>query len=158
MNAIVSCKEHDHSRRSIYDLCETNEGGEVSFPNSLPIYSLASRDIIQNRITHHKPIFPSFSTTLFRASLFTRRPFRSTSSLTNRHKSDKLTDCYEKPDGSTPFSTPGPNPALLPQPPPHPNLDLPQVRNVTNAVRNIRPLFTPHKPQNRSCATNVTGI
>src|SRR5688572_16562894 len=30
MNAIVSCKDHDHSKRDIYDLCETNEGGEVS--------------------------------------------------------------------------------------------------------------------------------
>lgn len=29
MNAIVSCKEHDRSRRDIYDICETNEGGEV---------------------------------------------------------------------------------------------------------------------------------
>jgi hypothetical protein len=29
MNAIVSCKDHDHSRRIIYDICETNEGGEV---------------------------------------------------------------------------------------------------------------------------------
>jgi len=30
MSAIVSCKDHDHSRRSIYDMCDTNEGGEVS--------------------------------------------------------------------------------------------------------------------------------
>ena len=29
MNAIISCKDHDHSRRVIYDICETNEGGEV---------------------------------------------------------------------------------------------------------------------------------
>jgi hypothetical protein len=29
MNAIISCKDHDHSKRDIYDLCETNEGGEV---------------------------------------------------------------------------------------------------------------------------------
>lgn len=30
MNAIVSCKEHDHSKRDIYDICETNEGGETA--------------------------------------------------------------------------------------------------------------------------------
>jgi hypothetical protein len=29
MNAIISCRDHDHSKRDIYDLCETNEGGEV---------------------------------------------------------------------------------------------------------------------------------
>ena len=29
MNAIVSCKEHDRTKRDIYDICETNEGGEV---------------------------------------------------------------------------------------------------------------------------------
>ena len=43
MNAIVSCKEHDHSKRDIYDICETNEGGEVSIkalvnPTSLIIF------------------------------------------------------------------------------------------------------------------------
>ena len=31
MNAIVSCKDHDHSKRDIYDICETNESGEVGF-------------------------------------------------------------------------------------------------------------------------------
>lgn len=31
MNAIISCREHDHSKRDIYDICETNEGGEVRF-------------------------------------------------------------------------------------------------------------------------------
>ncbi|KAJ7252555.1 hypothetical protein C8J57DRAFT_1187659 [Mycena rebaudengoi] len=30
MNAIISCKEHDHSKRDIYGICETNEGGEVA--------------------------------------------------------------------------------------------------------------------------------
>ncbi|KAJ7255431.1 PHD-zinc-finger like domain-containing protein [Mycena haematopus] len=30
MNAIVSCKEHDHSKRDIYGICETNEGGETA--------------------------------------------------------------------------------------------------------------------------------
>ncbi|KAF9560108.1 hypothetical protein CPC08DRAFT_708307 [Agrocybe pediades] len=30
MNAIVSCREHDHSKRDIYDICETNEGGETA--------------------------------------------------------------------------------------------------------------------------------
>jgi hypothetical protein len=30
MNAILSCKDHDHSKRDIYDICETNEGGETA--------------------------------------------------------------------------------------------------------------------------------
>ncbi|KAJ6619944.1 hypothetical protein B0H10DRAFT_1912520 [Mycena sp. CBHHK59/15] len=30
MNAIISCKEHDHSKRDIYSICETNEGGETA--------------------------------------------------------------------------------------------------------------------------------
>ncbi|RDB15348.1 Lid2 complex component snt2 [Hypsizygus marmoreus] len=30
MNAIISCKDHDHTRRAIYDICETNEGGETA--------------------------------------------------------------------------------------------------------------------------------
>ncbi|KAF8347972.1 hypothetical protein F5887DRAFT_881413 [Amanita rubescens] len=30
MNAIVSCKDHDHGRRVIYDICETNDGGETA--------------------------------------------------------------------------------------------------------------------------------
>jgi len=30
MNPIISCKEHDHSRRDIYGICETNEGGETA--------------------------------------------------------------------------------------------------------------------------------
>ncbi|KAJ7696471.1 hypothetical protein B0H17DRAFT_929204 [Mycena rosella] len=29
MNAVISCKEHDHSKRDIYGICETNEGGEA---------------------------------------------------------------------------------------------------------------------------------
>ncbi|EDQ98755.1 uncharacterized protein LACBIDRAFT_296782 [Laccaria bicolor S238N-H82] len=30
MSTIVSCKEHNHSKHDIYDICETNEGSEVS--------------------------------------------------------------------------------------------------------------------------------
>ncbi|KAK2464013.1 hypothetical protein APHAL10511_003957 [Amanita phalloides] len=30
MNAVVLCSDHDHSRRTIYDICETNEGGETA--------------------------------------------------------------------------------------------------------------------------------
>ncbi|KAJ7251303.1 hypothetical protein C8J57DRAFT_1520648 [Mycena rebaudengoi] len=30
MNVIISCKEHDHSKRDIYGICETNEGGETA--------------------------------------------------------------------------------------------------------------------------------
>ena len=28
MNPIISCREHDHAKRDIYRICETNEGGE----------------------------------------------------------------------------------------------------------------------------------
>lgn len=41
MNAIISCKDHDHARREIYDICETNEGGEVSPVHIAPLKSLA---------------------------------------------------------------------------------------------------------------------
>jgi len=30
MSAIVSCKDHDRTKRDIYDICETNEGGETA--------------------------------------------------------------------------------------------------------------------------------
>ena len=29
MNPIVSCRDHDRSKREIYDICETNDGGQV---------------------------------------------------------------------------------------------------------------------------------
>ena len=52
MNAIVSCKDHDHSKRDIYDICETNESGEVRlcgdnelFPSS-PLYRLPFKSIV----------------------------------------------------------------------------------------------------------------
>ncbi|KXN90670.1 SANT domain-containing protein 2 [Leucoagaricus sp. SymC.cos] len=41
MNAIVSCKDHDHSRRSIYDICETNEGGETALQVYVQSYKQA---------------------------------------------------------------------------------------------------------------------
>ena len=55
MNAIVSCKDHDHSKRDIYDICETNESGEVRFENkvvimifppSFPLYRLRCKYIV----------------------------------------------------------------------------------------------------------------
>ncbi|KAJ7781909.1 hypothetical protein DFH07DRAFT_949600 [Mycena maculata] len=30
MSAVISCKEHDHSKRDIYGICETSEGGETA--------------------------------------------------------------------------------------------------------------------------------
>ncbi|EAU90390.2 ZNF1 [Coprinopsis cinerea okayama7 len=30
MSALISCKMHDHNKRDIYDICETNEGGETA--------------------------------------------------------------------------------------------------------------------------------
>lgn len=41
MNAIVSCKDHDHGRRSIYDICETNEGGETALQVYVQSYKQA---------------------------------------------------------------------------------------------------------------------
>lgn len=29
MVALICCKEHDRSKRDMYDICETDEGGEV---------------------------------------------------------------------------------------------------------------------------------
>ena len=47
MNAIVSCKDHDHSRRVLYDICETNEGGEVcsfcGYPPQRQLTSMSRR-------------------------------------------------------------------------------------------------------------------
>jgi len=42
MNAIVSCREHDHSRRDIYDICETNEGGETALQVYCQAYKQAA--------------------------------------------------------------------------------------------------------------------
>jgi len=42
MNAIISCKDHDHSRRDIYDICETNEGGETALQVYCQAYKQAS--------------------------------------------------------------------------------------------------------------------
>ncbi|TFK39718.1 hypothetical protein BDQ12DRAFT_697826 [Crucibulum laeve] len=42
MNAIVSCKEHDHSKRDIYDICETNEGGETALQVYCQAYKQAA--------------------------------------------------------------------------------------------------------------------
>jgi len=42
MNAIVSCKDHDHSKRDIYDICETNESGETALQVYCRAYKQAS--------------------------------------------------------------------------------------------------------------------
>jgi len=41
MDAIVSCKDHDHSKRDIYDICETNEIGETA----LQVYCRAYKQV-----------------------------------------------------------------------------------------------------------------
>ncbi|KAE9396813.1 BAH-domain-containing protein [Gymnopus androsaceus JB14] len=48
MNAIISCKEHDHSRRQIYEICETDEGGE----SALQVYCRAYKQVPQVSQTH----------------------------------------------------------------------------------------------------------
>jgi hypothetical protein len=50
MNAIVSCRDHDHSKRDIYDLCETNEGGEVRIDFSSLIFSSNNNISIQTAL------------------------------------------------------------------------------------------------------------
>ncbi|KAF8628715.1 hypothetical protein AX17_005937 [Amanita inopinata Kibby_2008] len=42
MNAVVSCKEHDHVRRAVYEICETNEGGETALQVYCRAYKQAS--------------------------------------------------------------------------------------------------------------------
>ncbi|KAJ2911836.1 hypothetical protein MD484_g8581, partial [Candolleomyces efflorescens] len=44
MNALVSCKDHDRSKRDIYDICETNEGGETA----LQVYCQAYKQAPSN--------------------------------------------------------------------------------------------------------------
>ncbi|KAJ3740275.1 hypothetical protein DFH05DRAFT_1426471 [Lentinula detonsa] len=41
MNAIVSCKGHDHSRRQIYEICDTDDGGE----SALQVYCRAYKQV-----------------------------------------------------------------------------------------------------------------
>ncbi|KAF8909530.1 hypothetical protein CPB85DRAFT_1221968 [Mucidula mucida] len=42
MSAVISCKDHDHRRRVIYGLCETNEGGETALQVYCQTYKRAS--------------------------------------------------------------------------------------------------------------------
>lgn len=42
MNAIVSCKDHDRSKRDIYDICETDEGGETALQVYCQAYKQAA--------------------------------------------------------------------------------------------------------------------
>ncbi|PPQ64354.1 hypothetical protein CVT24_008423 [Panaeolus cyanescens] len=44
MNAIVSCKDHDRNKRDIYDICETNEGGETALQVYCQAYKQAATD------------------------------------------------------------------------------------------------------------------
>jgi len=41
MNPIVCCKEHDRSRRDIYDICETNDVGETALQVYCQVYKKA---------------------------------------------------------------------------------------------------------------------
>ncbi|EDR02282.1 uncharacterized protein LACBIDRAFT_309644 [Laccaria bicolor S238N-H82] len=41
MSTIVSCKEHDHSKHDIYDICETNEGSETALQMYCQAYKQA---------------------------------------------------------------------------------------------------------------------
>ncbi|KAJ4469273.1 hypothetical protein J3R30DRAFT_3687467 [Lentinula aciculospora] len=47
MNAIISCKEHNLSRRQIYEICETDDGGE----SALQVYCRAYKQIPQLQVT-----------------------------------------------------------------------------------------------------------
>jgi len=86
MSAIVSCKDHDHSRRSIYDICDTNEGGEVSNYNCITyIMQKMSADFI------------IYSPILSVSRFFSRLPSRFTSKPTSQLKPGKFMDCFERP-------------------------------------------------------------
>lgn len=88
MSAIVSCKDHDHSRRSIYDMCDTNEGGEVSNYNSIThIMQKTSADFI-HLLSYLYPVPMLF---------FSRLPSRFTSRPTSQFKPGKFMDCFERP-------------------------------------------------------------
>jgi len=63
MSAIVSCKDHDHSKRTIYDICETNEGGEVRTEHRLTQHYLLTDHFLQTALQtycqHYKQAQPS---------------------------------------------------------------------------------------------------
>lgn len=132
MNAIVSCKDHDHSRRSIYDICETNEGGEVS-----QCHTSKLSHIIENSNSY--PI--------------SRQPFRFMFRLTNRHQWARLMGFYARLEDLTTSYTPGPNPPH--QTPLRHSPALLPVPNVTNAVPSSLQHFTPHRNRTNTCVTNV---
>ncbi|KAJ7625490.1 hypothetical protein FB45DRAFT_67118 [Roridomyces roridus] len=44
MAAVISCKEHDHSKRDIYGICETNEGGQTALEVFCQAYKQAPVD------------------------------------------------------------------------------------------------------------------
>ncbi|KAJ3773251.1 hypothetical protein FB446DRAFT_733812 [Lentinula raphanica] len=48
MNAIISCKEHSRSRRQIYEICETDDGGETA----LQVYCRAYKQVPHVSQTH----------------------------------------------------------------------------------------------------------
>ena len=80
MNAIVSCKEHDHSKRDIYDICSTNESGLVRLSSAI---------------------------LLFCDSCDRRPPSKFTVKHTNKLLSAQRMDCYGKPAVSMPSLTSG---------------------------------------------------
>ncbi|KAF9061938.1 hypothetical protein BDP27DRAFT_1406433 [Rhodocollybia butyracea] len=48
MSAIISCRDHNHSRRRIYEICETDDGGE----SALQVYCRAYKQVTQVSQTH----------------------------------------------------------------------------------------------------------
>ncbi|EDR10364.1 uncharacterized protein LACBIDRAFT_293611 [Laccaria bicolor S238N-H82] len=56
MSTIVSCKEHDHSKHDIYDICETNEGSEAPVGQAHALLRKDRRpDSILNILTDYIP-------------------------------------------------------------------------------------------------------
>jgi hypothetical protein len=136
MHPLVCCKEHNTNRHDIYDLCDTNEIGEVG--------SLAS-------------------ITFKLKSLFVHRRLCSiTAGFINKRRSLRPTLYFEKPDGLTSSLMC----AMMPAACQLPTILLPRNANATNATLNFLPhsmkslLRQPIRAARRcelpGCVTNAT--
>ncbi|KAJ7809042.1 hypothetical protein B0H14DRAFT_3090942 [Mycena olivaceomarginata] len=58
MNAVISCKEHDHSKRDIYGICETNEGGETALQVYCQAYKQAQVNLAHGLLRKARRLDP----------------------------------------------------------------------------------------------------
>jgi hypothetical protein len=88
MHPVVRCKEHEGSRRPLFDICETNEYGEVcAAPLPFPL-TLSANGVLPFRTKR-------------------RRPSKCTATPTSRHQSRSRTRSFEKRGVSTTSSKRG---------------------------------------------------